>query len=193
MTPKNPAPHTPPSQPKTAIEGELLFKNQNLVCIDHLASPQEALKLMTDRGIHHLVVTKREQAVGIVSDRDLYQDLYRELLSPENPRPPTNLGTLATPGDARLSRETTLKEALEWMIDRRKSAIPISENGQVIGLMTSTDMVQALYLHLSKFSDLSGTDSSESSLLDKGRAAINAPLSNPLMVNLMQLLSEAGI
>ncbi len=167
----------------------LIFKNQNLVSIDHLASPQDALKLMADRGIHHLIVTKEHRTVGIVSDRDL----YRALLSPEKTRPTADLTTLATPGVASLTQKTTLKEAVEWMIDQRKSAIPISEGGQVIGIMTSTDLVQALYLHLSKLSDITGTESSESSLLDKSRAAINAPLSNPLVVNLMQLLSEAGI
>lgn len=160
--------------------------HQKLVSIDHQSSPQEALRMMDTQGIHHLVVTKNGKSLGVVSDRDL----YRSLLSKETNPSPFDLGKLAFPSIATINRQTTLKEAIEWMIDHKKAAIPISEGGQIVGLVTSTDLIQALYHHLSQNADL---DKTEISFLEKSRAAINDPLSNPLVVNLMQLLSEAGI
>jgi acetoin utilization protein AcuB len=110
----------------------------------------EALRLMGDKKIRRLPVVERTgKLVGIVSDRDLFQ---------ASPSPATSLAiweihdllakltvdkTMAT-DVITVTEDTPLEEAARVMVDRRIGGLPVMKGDALVGIITESDLFQAL-------------------------------------------------
>lgn len=122
----------------------------SLVTVPEDAPPATAMKLMEARRIHHLpVLDGARRLVGILTDRDL----RRAVLNPAlHERPEQLAGTLArltvgeimTLGVIAVRPETEVREAARIMYQRDIGALPVIDNGRVVGMVTSTDVMRAL-------------------------------------------------
>ena len=107
-----------------------------------------ARKLMLDKHVHHLPVTRGGELAGIVTDRDIKLLLGPELGSPD----PKEL----TVEDAYVAEalvvdlETPLVEVLSAMIDRHLGASLVTGHGRLAGIFTSVDACRVLHDHLEK-------------------------------------------
>ncbi len=109
---------------------------RNLITIDRHASADEAYRKMTHNWVRHLPVldTEKNLIVGILSDRDL-------LRSPSSQRPVYEL--MSTP--VRTYEITTpIKKVVQTMIDDKVSAFLITRNEEVVGIITTEDMLLVL-------------------------------------------------
>lgn len=101
------------------------------------AEPGETLRAARDRmrfyGIRHLPIVNADRLVGIVSDRDVRVRALSEarLDQPIDRHMHTNVHTMA-PTD-------TMVAAARMMVSRQISSIPVIDDGQLVGLVTSTD------------------------------------------------------
>ena len=108
---------------------------------DHLvlAGPQtsvrEAIELCQAHSIRHLPVVRHGQLKGLLSDRDLRRALGSNL-------------SLETPVDELMSAETLtldpgepLTRAARLMVRFRISSLPIVDQGELRGILTSTDIL----------------------------------------------------
>jgi CBS domain-containing protein len=103
-------------------------------------SVAKAQALMRDHEIRHLPVVDREQLVGVVSERDLYlvQSLAHgppELLSVDDAM---TVDVYVTPPDAPLNHVARV------MVRRKIGSAVVVDHGQVAGVFTVTDALQAL-------------------------------------------------
>lgn len=107
----------------------------------------EALALMDEKGVHHLVVVDdRETLRGIVTAEGALLALHRS--------PARRQGFLrdATVAEAMVSSplpsatpETSLKEAAQRMLAYGATALPVQdEAGELVGIMTARDLLAAL-------------------------------------------------
>jgi signal-transduction protein with cAMP-binding, CBS, and nucleotidyltransferase domain len=111
--------------------------SKNMLTVDKSISLQEAARKMSKLNIGCVIVTDKNKPVGIVTERDfvtriasegrpLFTEIYEVMSSP-----------LIT-----ISPEETIWEASEMMKERSIHKLPVKENGQIIGIITTTDIVK---------------------------------------------------
>jgi CBS domain-containing protein len=99
----------------------------------------EALRLMAANRIHYLPVVDAEaRLLGIVNADDVLQTRRAR-------RPPAVVvgGVMSTPVVS-IGAASPLTDAMRLMADRRIGALPVVENGRVVGILTQSDVVTAL-------------------------------------------------
>lgn len=114
----------------------------------------DALKMMRERKIRRLpVVDRAGRLIGIVSDKDL---LHAE------PSPATSLSIwevtyligritveqVMTRDVLTVSPVTPLEEAAQIMVDRKIGGLPVIQDGQIVGVVTETDIFRVFALLL---------------------------------------------
>lgn len=113
-------------------------------------SVAEALSLMRQKSVRRLpVVEKKGNLVGIVSDKDL---LYA------SPSPATSLSVyeigyllsklkvedIMTRKLITVAPSAPLEEAARIMVDNKIGGLPVVENGQLVGIITETDVFKTI-------------------------------------------------
>lgn len=104
-----------------------------------------AWRLMEERHIRHLPVIDADgRLVGIVTDGDLSELLLAERVRDASAAPPTLIVGKAMTSDAvAVSPWCDLEEAVRLMHARKLSALPVVEDGQVVGILTENDILRA--------------------------------------------------
>ena len=107
-----------------------------------------ARKLMLDKHVHHLPVTRDGKLAGIITDRDIKLLLGPELGSPD----PREL----TVEDAYIADcyvvdiETPLVEVLAAMVEQHLGAALVTGHGRLAGIFTAMDACRTLHDQLQK-------------------------------------------
>jgi len=123
-----------------ATSDRLLVRYMTPAVISVQAGQQasEALELMHERRIRHLPVLSDGALVGILSDRDLRLAIGRGEIEGLEVR------ALMTPHPFALRPGDELSRAVEAMIEGHFSSVPLlSENGELEGILTVTDLLGA--------------------------------------------------
>ncbi len=115
---------------KLALKDHMTRK---LITVTQGATAAEAYRLMTNYWIRHLPVLdeNEEFIVGMLSERDL-------LRSPSAETPVENL--MSTPLKV-FEIDTPIKSVVDAMIEEKVSAFLITKNEEVVGIVTSEDML----------------------------------------------------
>jgi CBS domain-containing protein len=109
----------------------------NVVLVKEKTTIEKAVKLMNSHGIGSLVVESNGKPAGIVTERDM---LTRVLLASKDPKKTTVDEIMSQPlivGTPQMK----LEEAVNLMIKKKIKKLPIAHNGDLVGLMTLTDIL----------------------------------------------------
>jgi len=108
---------------------------KNVITIDESMSVQEAAQMMTDANVGCVIVTRKNNPVGIITERDftriaaegkpLFSELSRVMSCP-----------LIT-----VSPEETVWDAAEIMRVKGIHKLPVQEGDEIVGIVTTTDFV----------------------------------------------------
>jgi acetoin utilization protein AcuB len=107
----------------------------------------DALRLTSQRGVRHLPVLDGDRLVGILSDRDL----KRAMASPATSLEAHELSYLLdrlrveeimTRTVITIARMFPIEEAARLMVQEKIGALPVTEEGHLIGLVTETDVLR---------------------------------------------------
>lgn len=104
------------------------------------ASLAEAHRLMRERQIRHLPVVESGQLVGLVSQRDVY---LLETLRGVDPAV-ARVAEAMAPDPFRVAPDARLHEVASEMARRRIGSAVVVERGDVVGLFTTVDALEAL-------------------------------------------------
>lgn len=111
---------------------------------------REAIELLRSKRIRHLPVVEDSRLVGIVTDRDvkratpsLLSGIDREEF--DRVLNETLISQVMTREPLTVTPETTLKRTLAVLIEHRVGAVPVVKHGKLVGIVTDTDMLRALY------------------------------------------------
>jgi acetoin utilization protein AcuB len=114
--------------------GDRMTPNPTVVRLgDSLAT---ARMIMRAGGFKHLPVVERKRVLGVISDRDVRQ--YATSL--DN----TVVETVMTADPATASPDTSVEEAASLMLVKAIGCLPVTEHGNLVGIVTTTDLLRAL-------------------------------------------------
>jgi acetoin utilization protein AcuB len=107
----------------------------------------DAFELMQGRGIRHLPVIEDGELKGLVTDRDIRLALIPSPLSTPEDRM-YHLGALErvdeimTADLITVAPNTTIEEATKLMAKYKIGAVPVVAKGQLVGILTETDILR---------------------------------------------------
>src|SRR5262245_25600382 len=108
-----------------------------------------AREVMQKRGLRHLpVVDRRGRLVGIITDRDLRQVVFMPALRGRMAEAgallrATTVSDIMTRAVVVVKPGARLDDAARLMHERKIGALPVVERGQVVGIITETDILAA--------------------------------------------------
>jgi acetoin utilization protein AcuB len=107
----------------------------------------DALRLTSQRGVRHLPVLDGDRLVGILSDRDLKRAMASSATSLETRELNYLLDRLRveeimTRTVITIGRMFPIEDAARLMAQEKIGALPVTEEGQLIGLVTETDVLR---------------------------------------------------
>jgi len=113
--------------------------SKRVVTIDEGKSAIEAARLMTEKGIGSLMVTKEGKIIGIITERDL---VVRVLAKGVDPRT-TKVEEVMTKPIITSTPDTPIADVIKLMSRYKIRRVPIVENETLVGIVTAYDT--ALY------------------------------------------------
>jgi acetoin utilization protein AcuB len=114
-------------------------------------SVEEAIRLLGQRGLRHLLVLQKGTLVGIISDRDI-----KRAMEPAKRRKQKLLGIgglffllepiyvreIMTPDPMTIEPGATAQEAASLMVANRFGALPVVDGGALVGIVTESDLLR---------------------------------------------------
>jgi acetoin utilization protein AcuB len=113
-----------------------------------------AIESMALTACRRLPVMKEERLVGIVADKDVREALnspiiLRERWQDEELMDHAMVESCMTPDPITVTPETPVVEAARLMRDRKIGGLPVMEEDKLVGIVTETDLLDALIKLLS--------------------------------------------
>lgn len=133
------------------IEG---WMTRGVVSVKPLDSIQQARRVMVERRINQLPVVVDGKLVGILTDRDV-RDAFPSVFDftaygePEKGHEVIDPSTITvesvmSPNVVTLAPKHTVFEAARLMRRQRIGAVPVVNHGELVGILTRTDLLGAL-------------------------------------------------
>jgi len=118
----------------------LKIKDGRVWTINPQASVYDALELMAAKNIGAVVVTERDQVVGIFSERDY----ARKIILLGRASKTTPVGDLMTRDVLYVSRDDTIDNCMALMTNKRLRHLPVLDGNKLIGMVSIGDVVKAI-------------------------------------------------
>lgn len=115
-------------------------KGRDIVSIAEGASVLDAIKMMADRSIGSLLVMDGGELKGIVTERDYARKVIVKGRSSKS----TQVFEIMTTDVCTASIDQTVNDCMTVMTERRIRHLPVVEAGEVVGLISIGDLVQAI-------------------------------------------------
>ena len=123
---------------------------RSVITLDEGRSLREAIALMQRHRIRHVPIVSGEAILGILTDRDVKRatpSLLSGVSQEEFDRVlnETTVGQAMTRSPFTITPSTGLRDAVKVILDRRFSALPVVEDGRLVGILTVTDLLRTLH------------------------------------------------
>jgi len=112
---------------------------KNVVTIDRGETVLDACNKYRDYKVGCLVVTDKEQCVGIVTERDLIERTICLRRSPEQ----TKVGDIMSSNIKTVHALDTLEKVIAIMKENHIKKLPVILNNEIVGIVTVTDISKA--------------------------------------------------
>lgn len=126
---------------------EIMTRNPSVVRPEDTL--RTAIETMALIGCRRLPVVEAGRVVGIVADLDIREALnspivVREHWQDEELMNHATVAACMTPDPCRVTPQTPVIEAARLMRERRVGGLPVMEGDQLVGIVTETDLLDAL-------------------------------------------------
>lgn len=111
---------------------------KDVITIDAHASVREAAEKMNEYEIGCLIVTEKNRAVGILTERDL---LKRVVVTARNPEKTKVKEVMSKPLIV-TEPKTDLENAIKLMFDMKIKKLPVVKQGKLVGIVSLTDIAR---------------------------------------------------
>ena len=99
---------------------------------------RDAAKIMGEKRIGSLIVTRNRQPYGIFTERDLLTSFLAKEKSLD-----TMIGEAASSPLITIPSGTSVHKAADTMASKHVRRLPITKNNKIIGIVTARDLVEA--------------------------------------------------
>ncbi len=115
-------------------------KGNEIISITPDASVFDAIKLMAEKAVGSLVVMDGDNLKGIVTERDYARKVIIKGRASES----TAVGEIMTADVLTATTDQTVNQCMTLMTERRIRHLPVTADGNVIGMISIGDLVQAI-------------------------------------------------
>ena len=120
---------------------------KNVHTVSHSDSLKEVANVFKNGNIHHLPVKKGNEIVGIISSNDINRLTFGKLYDHQEGIENAVLDTLSidqvmTHNPLTVNAEDSIKEVAEVFANAKFHAMPVVENSQLVGIVTTTDLIK---------------------------------------------------
>jgi len=112
---------------------------KTLISVNPATTALQIAKMMEQGGIGAVLVKENENLVGIVTDRDFATKIAANNLPFDTPVQKIMSSPLIT-----INHNEPISAAAEMMTSKKIRKLAVSDNGNIVGLITSTDLVNQL-------------------------------------------------
>ena len=96
---------------------------------------QTAVAMMTTGGFRRLPIVDGDRLIGIITDRDIRSHLdHMNNLT---------IGEVMTTEIKTMTPRMTVEDAARLMIEHKIDGLPVMDNGKLVGIVTTTDVMKA--------------------------------------------------
>ena len=113
--------------------------SKSLISVNPATTSLQVAKMMEQAGIGAVLVRDNEINVGIVTDRDFATKIAANNLPLDTPVEKIMSSPLIT-----INQNESISTAAKMMTDKKIRKLAVSENEIIVGLITSTDLVNQL-------------------------------------------------
>ncbi len=110
-----------------------------LISVNPATTALQIAKMMEQGGIGAVLVKENENLVGIVTDRD-----FATKIAANNLPLDTTADKMMSSPLIKINHDDPISAAAEMMSDKKIRKLAVSDNGEIVGLITSTDLVNQL-------------------------------------------------
>ena len=110
-----------------------------LITVNLSTTVLQVAKMMEQGGIGAILVQNNSNPVGIITDRDFATKIAANNLPFDTPVEKIMSSPLIT-----INHNELISAAAERMTTKKIRKLPVTENGKVVGIITSTDLVTQL-------------------------------------------------
>jgi len=110
-----------------------------LISVNPTTTTFQIAKMMDQGGIGAIIVKNNDDPVGIITDRDFAVKIVVNNLPSDTPVEKIMSSPLIT-----INHSDPISAAAEMMSSKKIRKLAVSENGKIIGIITSTDLVNQL-------------------------------------------------
>ncbi len=109
---------------------------ENVIAIDESMSIQDAAQMMTKANVGCVIVKRKDNPVGIITERD-----FTRIAAEGKPLFTELSGIMSSPLIV-ISPDETVWEAAEIMKTKGIHKLPVQDGNNVVGMVTTTDLVK---------------------------------------------------
>ena len=113
---------------------------KEVVTIDGTKTALDAAKLMSEKGISSLIVVKEGLPEGIITERDFIKKVCSKQLEISK----VNIFEIMSRIRTFAEPDTPIEVAVQRMANKRIRRLPVMQQGQVVGIITVTDLAKYL-------------------------------------------------
>jgi len=115
-----------------------------VITTDIDSSVQEAARLMTEKRIGSIVVTKEGKPVGIATERDILQRVVAKGLDAST----VKMKMIMSQPLITINEEMPILQAIRTMEKNKVRRLLIVKNNKLVGIATQRDLLRALVFHV---------------------------------------------
>jgi CBS domain-containing protein len=116
----------------------LAEKNEAMEVVTPQTSIMDAVRRMNERQIGSVLVMEGKHLAGIFTERDVLTRVVPQRLDPTK----TPVGEVMTKQPVVIPPTTTVQEAMMVVTDTRRRHLPVVQDGQVLGMVSSGDLTR---------------------------------------------------
>ena len=113
--------------------------SKSLISVSLTTTVSQIAKMMEQGGIGAILVKENENLVGIVTDRD-----FATKIAANNLPFDTQVEKIMSSPLVTINYDESISAAAERMVSKKIRKLAVTNNGKIVGLITSTDLVDQL-------------------------------------------------
>lgn len=113
---------------------------KEVVTIEHDKTAKDVAVLLAEKNISFLVVVKKGEPIGLVTERDL----ARKVSTTDKKSSEISLSEIMSPNFRWVEPMTPIEDAVQKMLNKNIRRLLVLDNGKLVGLITETDLAKYL-------------------------------------------------